>query len=154
MRKAEELIAELGFGASIRRLPMKVAIFLFQRASLEDDDVLQDRWAIWLANAAYGGSNLEVRRAYVEILAQIDPLEVQMVDKIYALPSERIRHAGIVTSSLTDQVEVATQEIREGPEPSDALCAALANRKRLGCVALDTSWGDGNISSRQPDSPR
>ena len=60
--------------------------------------------------ARYGGSNLEVRRAYVEILAQIDPLEAQMVRKIYALPSERIRHAGVVTSNLTDQVGVTTQE--------------------------------------------
>ncbi|MGE8705371.1 MAG: Abi-alpha family protein [Achromobacter sp.] len=143
MRKAEEMIAELGFGAPRRPLPLKVAIPLFQGASLEDDDALQDRWVNLLLNAAYGESNLEVRRAYVEILGQIDPLEAQVLDKIYALLFEQARHTGVVTSSLPDQVEVATQENRESPEPSDAVCAALANLERLGCVALGTSWGGG-----------
>lgn len=143
MRNAEDVIAECGFGAPTRPLPMKVAIPLFQGASLEDDDALQDRWVNLLVNAAFGESNLEVRRAYVEILGQIDPLEAQILDRIYALPFEQTRHAGVVTSSLPNQVEVATQENREGPEPSDAVCAALANLKRLGCVALGTSWGGG-----------
>lgn len=59
------------------------------------------------------------------------------------LPFEQTQHSGVITSGLPDQVEMATQENRQVPEPSDEVCAALANLKRLGCVALGMSRGGG-----------
>ncbi|PPA75400.1 hypothetical protein C4E15_14975 [Achromobacter spanius] len=143
MKRAQEVIAECGLGDPTRPVPMKVAIPLFQGASLEEDDSLQDRWVNLLVNAGYGESGVEVRRAYVEILGQLDRLEAQILDRVYALPFDRVRHDGVLTCWLPERAEVATPENRNSPEPSDRVSGALANLQRLGCVSFGLTWGGG-----------
>ncbi|WP_332611686.1 Abi-alpha family protein [Achromobacter sp. ESBL13] len=143
MKRAQEVIAQCGFGDPTRPVPMKVAIPLFQGASLEEDDALQDRWVNLLVNAGYSESGLDVRRAYVEILGQLDGLEAQILDRIYALPFDQVRHEGVLTCWLPERAEVATTENRNSSEPSDRVCGALANLQRLGCVSFGLTWGGG-----------
>ncbi|QKI69221.1 Abi-alpha family protein [Achromobacter xylosoxidans] len=134
MKRAETVIAECGFGSPTRAVPMKVAIPLFQGASLEDDDDLQDRWINMLVNAAYKESGAEVRRAYVDLLAQMDSVDVRILDKIYALPFEATHSAGVVTYRLPEHAAIASKHGANLIEPTDSVCTSLANLARLGCV--------------------
>ena len=79
MQRAEVFLQESGLATPTRPIPMKFAIPLFQGASLEDDDELQDRWAVLLVNAANAASGIELKRAYVDILEQISPLEAKIL---------------------------------------------------------------------------
>ena len=52
MRRANQLMKQLGLTQPTRPIPLKLALPLFEAASLEDDDYLQDLWARLLVNAA------------------------------------------------------------------------------------------------------
>ena len=169
MKRAEEVIAECGYDMPTRAVPMKVAIPLFQGASMEEDDSLQDRWVNLLVNAAYAESGIEIRRAYIEILAQLDSLEVRILDKIYTLPFAATSTWGLVTTWLPERAEVATEHSIDGAHPPEPVCAALANLARLGCIkptnmilggeffvqVYTTRLGRDFVAScRQPQAPR
>jgi hypothetical protein len=134
MKRAEEVIAERGYEMPSRAVPMKVAIPLFQGASMEEDDSLQDRWVNLLVNAAYVESGLEIRRAYIEILAQMDSMEAQILDKIYTLPFAETHTWGLITMWLPERAEIATEHNTRNIHPPEPVCAALANLVRLGCI--------------------
>jgi hypothetical protein len=141
MRRSEQLTIELGYGAPSRAIPMKVAIPLFQGASIEDDDTMQDRWINLLINAAYARNEQQVQRYHVDMLAQMSPLEAQILDKVYALPFEEAKEKGIIASQLPTNASVLGGGWPWEPETS--VCLALANLKRLGCIALpDTAAED------------
>ncbi len=82
MQRADEFLRERGLEGPTRLVPMKIAIPLLQAASLEEDDDLQDIWARLLVNAADAGSGVEVKRAYISILEDFDPLEAKILQKI------------------------------------------------------------------------
>lgn len=54
---------------------------LLENASLEEEDSMQNKWAALLANAV--GGYLEVTPNYVNILAELSPIEAAILDKIY-----------------------------------------------------------------------
>jgi len=148
MVRAVTVQRELGLGDPDRAVPLKVAIPLFQGASLEDDDSLQDRWVNLLINAAYSESSVEVERAYVEILSQLNPLEAQILDAIYTLPFDNTQYGGIFTSDLPHSAVAATGAGDDLPEPSEAVQVALSNLHRIGCLRLGMSWGGGEYFRR------
>ena len=143
MEKANELLVELGENGPKRPLPLKLAIPLFQAASLEDDDSLQDRWVRLLVNSSRSEPAIELSRAYIDILERLSPLEALILDKIYPAtiePRERMRN-GIVTMGLPEKI--GYQEDGNQPEyvhPSQDVVMALANLSRLGCITPSRSW--------------
>jgi hypothetical protein len=52
LQRAKEMID--GTGLAPKRVPLKVLLPIFENASIEDDDDLQDRWAALLASNAAG----------------------------------------------------------------------------------------------------
>jgi len=145
MQKAEELLRSLNLSAPTRAVPLKIAIPLFQAASIEDDNFLQDKWAILLVNAANAESGIEVRRAFVEILEQISPLEAKILDVVYSLPFKETQHDGIFASDLPNSARRYTEKgnREDGLEPSDEVKLAIANLARVGCLKPGMSWGGG-----------
>ena len=145
MRRAEEVLNSLGLDAPSRAVPLKIAIPLLQAASVEEDDGLQDKWVNLLVNAANSASGIEIRRAYIEILEQISPLEARILDVIYSLPFESIHHDGVVTCDLPNSARPETKEDQatEPREPSDEIKLALANLARVGCLRQGSTWGGG-----------
>jgi hypothetical protein len=63
-------------------VPIRVLAPLLDAASLEDDDSMQERWASLLANAA--GGRLEVPPSFASVLRELEPVEAQMLDVVYA----------------------------------------------------------------------
>lgn len=147
MQRADLLLREIGLTQPTRCIPLKFAIPLLEAASLEDDDNLQDLWARLLVNAANGNSRVTLQRAYISVLEQLTPLEAAMLQKIYALPYEKTRHDGIEAGKLPIEVTVGKDDGKDDDllEPSDEVRLALANLARLGCIAIQKSWGGGEL---------
>jgi hypothetical protein len=126
---------------------LKLAIPLFEAASLEDDDYLQDLWVRLLVNAANADSHINLQRAYIEILEQITPLEALILQRIYSLPYEDIRHHGVELGKLPHEAVAGKDDgkVMELPEPSEEVQLALANLSRLGCISIQRSMGGGEI---------
>ncbi len=148
MQRAKQLSNEIGLTQPSRPIPLKLAIPLFEAASLEDDDTLQDIWARLLVNAANAESHINLQRAYIEILEQITPLEASILLRIYSLPFEDIRHNGVEVERLPFDVAVGKDDKKryeELADPSDEIKLALANLARLGCISIQKSWGGGEL---------
>ena len=153
MQRSEQLLRESGLTGPTRAIPLKLAIPLLEAASLEDDDYLQDLWARLLVNGANGGSHVSLERAHIAILEQLTPLEAVILQKIYSLPYDEIRHHGVIAGKLPDDVSIwgepsyIGERIGHG-EPPEEVRLALANLARLDCIAIEKSAGGGEIFNR------
>lgn len=147
VERAQQLMREMGVGARTRPIPLNIAIPLFEGASLSESDHLQDLWARLLVNSIDENSNVNIQRAYIEILDQLTPLEAKILETVYSIPYEETRHDGIITAQLPDAAEKANDTNRD-TEPSDDVKLALSNLVRLRCVAAGMSWGGGEIFTR------
>ncbi len=148
MKRADDFMNEIGLKAPTRSVPLKFAIPLLQAASLEDDDELQDLWAKLLVNAADAEGGVDLKRAYIDILERISPLEAQILEKIYSLPYEETRHKGVLTKDLPKRVEIVPDDPKiEHERPTPEVELALANLSRLGCISISMSWGGGELFS-------
>jgi hypothetical protein len=146
MERANEYIQSLGIEAPTNPIPLKLAVPLFQAASLEDDNYLQDMWARLLVNSSFTGSNVDLKRSYIDILERLSNIEAKILETIYSLPKEAMAHKGILTAGLPDSVEIEEENNKNEPVAvSDEVTLALANLSRLGCITLPTTWGGGEI---------
>jgi hypothetical protein len=143
MRRAEDMLRQLGLSAPSRPVPLKLAIPLLQSASLEEDDDLQDRWAALLVNAGNTSFGTEIRRAHLDILEQITALEAHVLDVIYSLPFETAQIAGVITAALPASAQIAEAAADKFVDPSEEVMLAISNLARLGCLRLDMRWGGG-----------
>jgi hypothetical protein len=145
MQRAEQLTKEIGLTQLTRPIPLKLALPLLEAASLEDDDYLQDLWAKLLVNSANGASQVTLKRAYISILEQLTSFEAAILQKIYSLPYEETQHARINVTKLPQKVSTGKDSDDELSEPSGEVKLALANLARVGCIAIQKSWGGGEI---------
>lgn len=145
MEQVNQLMASLGQDTPTKAIPLKLAVPLFQAASLEDDDYLQDMWAKLLVNASISGRGMELRRAYIDILERLSHLEALILEKIYSLPADRLRGSAVVTGHLPDIAFFEKENQENLVEPNEEIMMALANLARLGCITLPTTWDGGEI---------
>jgi len=80
--KADEIMSNRSLSEPAKAIPMKLAIPLFQSASLEEDDFLQDKWAYLLANSVDNNFSIEIKRNHLTALENMTKLEVQIFDTI------------------------------------------------------------------------
>ncbi|MBU6441866.1 MAG: DUF4393 domain-containing protein [Betaproteobacteria bacterium] len=152
MTQADKYIKLCGLPRPDRAVPLKIALPIFQAASIEEDDGLQDRWAILLANAGNSSSGIDVQRAFVSILEEISPLQAKILDLIYDLPFDAARHEGIWIIDLPHSVRIATTDDKRLsraenslPDLADDIKIALADLDRLGCLRVARSIGGGEV---------
>jgi len=62
-------------------VPLKTLLPTLENGSLEEDTMLQEKWANMLANAVTMRSEIEPN--YAEILKDLSPLEVEILVKLY-----------------------------------------------------------------------
>lgn len=67
-----------------KRVPLKLLGPIIESGSLEEDDLLQDKWAALLANAATGHED-EIHPSFVEVLKQVSSLEALFLDTLFSL---------------------------------------------------------------------
>ena len=57
----------------------RLAIPLLENASQESDDTLQDMWAGLIANATDPEKKLNLKRVYIRILSELEPIDAQVL---------------------------------------------------------------------------
>lgn len=127
MSRAEQLMSNLGNTAPTKPIPLKLAIPLFQAASLEDDDYVQDMWAKLLVNASISERGIELRRAHIDILERLSPFEALILTKIYGFVTEQSGKVAIVTGHLPHSVSLESNSGQEAVQPNEDVILALAN---------------------------
>jgi hypothetical protein len=75
--KAQAVMRRRGISVPTRELPLPFVIPLLNHAILEEDDELQETWAKLLVNAGDASTEMELRTAYVEILAGMSGFDVK-----------------------------------------------------------------------------
>lgn len=148
MNRVEQLMTQFGEDVLIKPLELKLAIPLFQAASLEENDELQDKWAKLLVNSSVASCGIELRRSYIDILEQLSHLDAVILDKIYISPHDTNQRMYAVTGGLPDTVsflDLDSSGDGELGKPNQEVVVSLANLARLGCIRLPTSWDGAEI---------
>ena len=139
-------MAQLGENVPTRVIPLKLAIPLFQAASLEGDDYLQDIWAKLLVNASVSKRTVELRRAHIDILERLSPIEALILEKVYSISVDSLGRNSILTGYLPDTASFREEDDElDAIQPSKEVVMALANLARIGCLTLPTPLGGGEI---------
>lgn len=148
MKKSEEFMKEIELEKPLKPIPIKYAIPLFQAATIEDNDYLQDLWAKLLVNSSNKDSGIELCRTYIDILERLSPLEAEILVKIYSLPFEDMKHTGVCTINLPKEVTISSDkqlEVSKSDFANERVLFALANLSRLGCISPQKSIGGGEF---------
>jgi hypothetical protein len=144
--RVQHFLAERRMGAPNRTIPLKFGLPLLDNATLEEDDELQDVWAVLLVNGGDADSGVEMRRAFVSVLAEMTALDVRNLAAIeQASPFDLAGGPiGIWASQLPDRaVPVSRREIGVYDQvPSPEVLTSLSNLERLGCVYSGNQLGD------------
>lgn len=143
--KAKAFLEARGLKEPTRTIELNLAIPLLEEASLADSEILQDRWATLLANAA-DAAKPEVRRAYVTILAELTPFDASILEKICDadrayVPSVDRPYAELWTHRLPEEVMVSTGKAFESTGLRPDVALALTNLARLGLIDSVAAFG-------------
>ena len=70
-------------GAERVEPPMSVVIPMIEKASLEDNAFMQEKWASLLSASVSPAMAGKVRKGFPQILSELEPLEAKMLDVMY-----------------------------------------------------------------------
>ncbi|MEM6780332.1 MAG: Abi-alpha family protein [Pseudomonadota bacterium] len=124
----------------------KIGIPLIENATIEDDDSLHTKWANMLANAMNPEYREEIKRSYVSILSEIDPLDALILDTI-TIQHQKAELEG-TELGLFDRSKICSNlniDLKD--------CElSLRNLMRLGCITPGVvtgaiSMGDHRVAS-------
>lgn len=93
---------------SPKAISLKLLCPLLDSAALEEDDYLQDKWAILLSNMVDSTQNIE-NHVFPFLLSQISKTEFQVIEKIFQLRQQR-------TKKLTEELNIYKKENSEKEE--------------------------------------
>jgi hypothetical protein len=119
LQRAAEKIKASGLPA--HAVPDKVLRAIIEEGPMEDDELMQERWARLLANAATSDEG-HVKIAYPKILGKLEPNEAQLLDRLVE-KSPDLNENPPVTFGYDD-----TYDLVDIPE--------LYNLERLGLLRL------------------
>jgi hypothetical protein len=132
--KAEAIMKLRGLSKPTRDIPLNFAVPLLTHAILEEDDELQEIWARLLVNAGDAATDIELRTAYVEILAGMSAFDVK---NLAVMAAASLDVSGVISPPL-ETWHLPNSAIRassgEVGELSKELGVSLANLSRLGCA--------------------
>jgi hypothetical protein len=140
--RVHHFLTERSMDSPTRTIPLKIGLPLLDHATLEEDDELQDIWARLLINGGDANSGVELRKAFVSILADLSAFDAQLLAVIAAAPNADT--TGVLTFYLPGAV-LPPVEGQAPPGPSEAVAVALWNLVRLACVTPATGWGGTHI---------
>lgn len=78
-QKFQRKLREMGVAGETHPVPLSFGMPLLEKATLEDDETLQEMWAGLLASAVDPSQTNPPRRAFVNILANLEPLDAQIL---------------------------------------------------------------------------
>jgi len=142
--KAETFMKQRSLPAPTRVLPLPFAVPLLTHAILEEDDELQETWAKLLVNAGDASTPIELRTAYVEILAGMSAFDVKNLSLMAreSLSAQEKSYLPIIeTWNLPASAKVHEEASQDTGFISKELGISLGNLNRLGCAAPSYGWG-------------
>jgi hypothetical protein len=149
MQRAQTFMVQAGIERPTRPIPLKLAAPLFQAATLEEDDTLQDVWAALLVNGANANSGIDLSRTHIDILERLSSYEANLLTQIYSVDVNMALHGGVLTEGLPHFARLGMPLTKGGldqaKEPSMDVQLALANLARLGCISLQTTWEGSQV---------
>jgi len=80
MDRVREIRERRGTTGRTVPVPARMAKEMFEGAALEDDEYMRDLWAGLIVNATDPERRSNVRRLYIRILGQLDPVDVRVLD--------------------------------------------------------------------------
>lgn len=131
-----------------QKTSLKVLVPLLNTSSLEEDEILQNKWANLLANAITGSAF--VKPNFIEILNELSALEVQLLDKIY---DEAMKEPDY---KKRKQLQYGKEQVcKIYSLPSDQFDLMVENLFRLGICQPPGStgimFGDARVALRTTD---
>lgn len=151
MALANKKLLQLGLDAPTQAVPLQLAIPILQEGSMQNDDVLQERWANLLVNAANAMSGIEIKTSYISMLRDMSSLDVSVLDAIYRLPFDKAQAEGVWPGGLPKSAELYKEEHSQlgyVPHVQEQIILSLGNLSRLGCLTPSTGWGSGQFFTR------
>ncbi|MCG8505382.1 MAG: DUF4393 domain-containing protein [Sphingomonadales bacterium] len=79
--KTQKRLEDRGI-TNVRIVSPKIALPIIEKATIEDDESLHTRWANLLANAMDPNFGGQVKRRYVSILSDIEPIDAHILDVV------------------------------------------------------------------------
>lgn len=150
IERSNEKMKMLGITEVEKPLPLKFAIPIFQGASLEENDNLQDLWSNLLINSV-ANKKIEIKRVYMDILERISPLEATIIQKVYTFPFKENQHMGLATNCLPEYIYIYERNGKRDDKVPDLdnedVELALMNLSRIGCISPTKSIGGGELFS-------
>jgi hypothetical protein len=149
--RVSQFLAERGLDLPTRTISLKIGLPLLDNATLEEDDELQDVWARLLVNGGDAKSGVEIRRAFVSVLAEMTALDVRNLAAIEQVSPTDLNGAslGVWTSQLPDlAMPISRREAGVyDKSPSAEVLTSLSNLERLGCIYSGNPFERMNGSS-------
>jgi hypothetical protein len=134
--RVRHFLSERGMDGPTRTIALKIAFPLLENATLEEDDELQDVWARLLANGGDADSGIEIRRAFVSVLAEMTVLDVRnlaLIERTRRLNTESAL-IGVWTTRLPHAATSFVSAELHKELPSLDVMISLSNLERLGCI--------------------
>jgi hypothetical protein len=144
IEKAERRMAEKSLSAPTRDLPLSFSVPLLTHAVIEEDDELQEVWARLLVNAGDSSTPMELRTAYVEVLAGMSAFDVKYLAMLaeVSLNAPEITYLPIIEAwNLPLSAKLHPETSQETGPVSKELGISLSNLNRLGCAAPAYGFG-------------
>jgi hypothetical protein len=142
--KATVLLAQVG--REPQPVEPKLLLPLVQAASLEMDEVLAEKWAALLANAADPVQRVEVQPGFTEVLRQLMPTDAQALETVVGLELPP-------NGPIAEYVSAYPLLKRFAPLNPQKLKAIVGNLTRLGlCLSVSQKpvSHDSWLASRTP----
>lgn len=144
MKRVKRIMSEQGMKDPSRKVAISIVYPLFDAASLEEEDDIQEIFAQLLVNALNVDSGVSILKSFVSVVKSMSSLEMQILTKLVDAPDE-FHNEGqtVVTSGLPEQY-IAHVAGEQAPKPPEDITLALSNLVRSGCVNAAGTWGGGS----------
>lgn len=167
--RAQKMLVDAG--VEPRQVPLKTLLPLLEGVSLEDNDLLSDKWAALLASAANPQSRAVVQPSFPELLKQLSATEAILLDKLndtiqsIPVPKEEWIYHGINGAFIKQQLglqeddfDIATENLfrlRLCAPPAPALGESLPDRVQTQTkdVLCLTTFGYAFVVACTPPTP-
>ena len=128
-------------------IPARIAIPLLDSASKEDDESIQELWAGLIANGTDPEKRLVIKKVFIEILSQVEPLDARLMQYLWTQWS-----SGRATAPDGPAADCLDELVQTLAVDADELRLSLQNLYRLGCVkhfgsTRTTHGGIGRVPS-------
>ncbi len=140
--RVEEILNERGVKET-KAVPPKFALPIFENASLEDNDELQDLWAKLLANSMDPNFTEEIRYTYLEIIKSLTPLDVRILHVFYKTLSKMKIDWDNVTNYMVEKGQIC----RDLSIPPQAYDISVYNLFRVQCLAPAIMKGGAKLGN-------